>query len=368
MSNAGVAPNKIRKVDPIDGADGVLFHQETIVEIDQVQNQIDALNEEASEEILKVERKYNSMRRPHFEKRTDLIKKIPHFWFTVFKFSNHPQTNVLLDEEDEAALYYMTSLEVEEFEDIKSGYKIKFGFEDNPYFDNAMISKEFILNDNGEQSSRSTRIVWKPGMDLTQRYKQRNMMKGLKREHQPESFFSWFTDMADSNDELGEVIKDDIWPNPIQYYLDQSAVKLEDNEDDDDDDEDEEEYEIEEDDSEGLEDLGDEIVVVGDDDDDDDDEVEEEDDDEDEIEDIIEEDSRDTDLGEKHVVYENDDDDDDDDDEVEVEDDDGDEAVDANVQEKSEEQLLEEDDEEEVEDDEEDDDEDDDDAVVGDED
>jgi general stress protein 26 len=32
----------------------------------------------------------------------------------------------LLDEEDESALYFMTSLEVEEFEDIKSGYKIKF--------------------------------------------------------------------------------------------------------------------------------------------------------------------------------------------------------------------------------------------------
>lgn len=31
-----------------------------------------------------------------------------------------------IDEEDEEALQYMTSLEVEEFEDIKSGYRIKF--------------------------------------------------------------------------------------------------------------------------------------------------------------------------------------------------------------------------------------------------
>ena len=33
---------------------------------------------------------------------------------------------MLIDEEDEEALHYMTFLEVEEFEDIKSGYRIKF--------------------------------------------------------------------------------------------------------------------------------------------------------------------------------------------------------------------------------------------------
>lgn len=86
MSHPAVSPNKIRRVDPQDGADGGLVHQETIDEIDQVQNQIDTLNEEASEEILKVEQKYNSKRKPHFEKRTSLIRKIPHFWVTVVSF------------------------------------------------------------------------------------------------------------------------------------------------------------------------------------------------------------------------------------------------------------------------------------------
>lgn len=42
------------------------------------------------------------------------------------QFINHPQLQVLIDEEDEEALQYMTFLEVEEFEDIKSGYRIKF--------------------------------------------------------------------------------------------------------------------------------------------------------------------------------------------------------------------------------------------------
>ena len=34
------------------------------------------------------------------------------------------------------------------------------------------------------------------------------------------SFFSWFSDNPDAGmDEIGEAIKDEIWPNPLQFYL-----------------------------------------------------------------------------------------------------------------------------------------------------
>lgn len=79
--------------------------QVAIEEIDRVQCEIDKLNEEASEEILKVEHKYNKLRQPHYSKRSDLIGQIPHFWLTVFV--NHPQLSSLLDEEDEEALQYL---------------------------------------------------------------------------------------------------------------------------------------------------------------------------------------------------------------------------------------------------------------------
>lgn len=45
--------------------------------------QIDALNEKASDEILKIEQKYNKLRKPLFEKRNDAMKKIPNFWVTA---------------------------------------------------------------------------------------------------------------------------------------------------------------------------------------------------------------------------------------------------------------------------------------------
>merc|ERR1719158_1097877 len=82
------------------------------------------MNEKASEEILKVEQKYNLLRRPFFEKRNSIIGRIPKFWLTAF--INHPQISSIIEEDEEDALQYLDRLEVEEFEDIKSGYKLQF--------------------------------------------------------------------------------------------------------------------------------------------------------------------------------------------------------------------------------------------------
>lgn len=61
--------------------------QKALEDIDACQNEIDALNEKASEEILKVEQKYNKLRKPHYEKRNDMIKNISNFWITAVSFS-----------------------------------------------------------------------------------------------------------------------------------------------------------------------------------------------------------------------------------------------------------------------------------------
>jgi len=267
-------PAKVAKLDNDNKEDGIdNEHQDIVEKIDSIQGQIDGLNEQASEEILQVEQKYNNLRKPFFGKRADLIKKIPKFWVTVFV--NHPQISALLDEEDEEALHYLQSVEVEEFEDIKSGYKIRFHFSENPYFENELICKEFMLSESGEQTCKSTNIRWKENMDLTTRQSETAAKAGQKRQHEePESFFSWFNDQSEvGTDEVGELIKDEIWPNPLQFFLgggndteegeedDENVVLIEDEDDDDDDDDeepDEGDFDGEEDDEEFDEEEGDE--------------------------------------------------------------------------------------------------------------
>ncbi|XP_022365564.1 protein SET-like [Enhydra lutris kenyoni] len=192
--------------------------QEATEHIDEVQDETDRLNEQASE-ILKVEQKYNKLRQPFFQKRSEWIAKIPNFWVTTFV--NHPLVSALLGEEDEEMLHYLIRVEVTELEDIKSGYRIDFYFDENPYFENKVLSKEFHLNESGDPSSKSTEIKRKSGNDLMKRSSQTQNKASRKRHHdEPESFFTWFTDHSDAGtDELGEVLKDGIWPNPLKYYL-----------------------------------------------------------------------------------------------------------------------------------------------------
>lgn len=204
---------KVKKSD-----DALEDESEALEAIDNCQNEIDALNEKASEEILKVEQKYNNLRKPFFQKRNEIIQRIPSFWVTAIV--NHPQISGILEEEEEECLQFMQKLDVEEFEDIKSGYRIHFHFdEENPYFENKVLTKEFNLGSSGETPvSMSTAIKWK--RDLTKMLPKKAMANRRKRGLEYRTFFDWFTDNNDPiNDDIAELIKDDLWPNPLQYYL-----------------------------------------------------------------------------------------------------------------------------------------------------
>lgn len=175
--------------------------QKALEEIDRNQNEIDSLNERASEEILKVEQKYNKLRRPFYDKRNEIIKRIPKFWLTAF--INHPQISAIIEEDEEDCLQYLNKLEVEECEDIKSGYKINLYFDTNPYFENDMLSKEFLMG-SGDAVAQCTKIKWKEGHDLAAKaaMKAAAAASGKKGKRSREAmenrtFFTW---LCDNND------------------------------------------------------------------------------------------------------------------------------------------------------------------------
>jgi template-activating factor I len=187
--------------------------------VDKLQTDIDKLNENASEEILKVEQKYNKQRQPLFGERSSLLANIPHFWITVF--INHPQLSALMTEEDEEILQHLKKLEVQEFDDIKSGFKITMHFEKNPFFKNETITKEFRTNEAGQSSTKASEVEWHAGKNILQKHAAANKDKDHKRKRDEASLMRWFvSDEHDAAaDELGELIKDEVWPNPLQLYL-----------------------------------------------------------------------------------------------------------------------------------------------------
>ena len=70
--------------------------QSALEEIDTCQNDIDALNEKASEEILKVEQKYNKLRKPYFGKRNEIISREAYCAKTIFSYVKIYRQNIQL--------------------------------------------------------------------------------------------------------------------------------------------------------------------------------------------------------------------------------------------------------------------------------
>lgn len=230
----------------------------SIEKLQEIQDELEKINEEASEKVLEVEQKYNEIRKPVYDKRNDVIKSIPDFWLTAFM--SHPALSELLTDEDQKIFKYLSNLDVEDCKDVKSGYSITFHFKPNPYFEDTKLTKTFTFLEEGTTKITATSIKWKEGMGIPNGVAEEK--KGNKRNHAEESFFSWFTDSQHNNDldeiqdeQVAEIIKDDLWPNPLTYFnneADEEEFEMEDDEDkdsdgseDDDEQDDEDDDEVE---------------------------------------------------------------------------------------------------------------------------
>ncbi|GLJ51735.1 hypothetical protein SUGI_1099450 [Cryptomeria japonica] len=213
----------------------------SIEKLQEIQDELEKVNEEASDKVLEVEQKYNEIRRPYYAKRNEVIQTIPDFWLTAFL--SHPALGDLLTEEDQKVFKYLQSLDVEDFKDVKSGYSISFTFRPNPYFEDTKLVKVFSFSDEGTTKISGTTVKWKDGMDVTNGISPEK--EGNKRSFQEESFFTWFSETEQKDpsdgihDEVAEIIKEDLWPNPLKYFNNEADEEYDDGEDEDDDGEDE---------------------------------------------------------------------------------------------------------------------------------
>ncbi|XP_054664625.1 testis-specific Y-encoded-like protein 2 [Grus americana] len=178
--------------------------------LETVQLELEAVEEQAARAFRRLHTKFWLRRRPHLQRRNRLIQHIPGFWVTAFL--NHPQLSAMISDRDEDALSYMTSLQVEEFGQARPGCRIRFFFSVNPYFQNDVVAKEFVRGPSGHLVSHSTPIRWWQGQDPRS--------CPHKGPPAPRSFFAWFGDHSfPAGDRIAEIIKEELWPNPLQFYL-----------------------------------------------------------------------------------------------------------------------------------------------------
>ncbi|XP_017265271.1 testis specific protein Y-linked [Kryptolebias marmoratus] len=187
--------------------------RQSVALLAQVQMRLEALEKKSARLHQRLEQKINRQRRPHLDQRSSITKTIPGFWVTALL--NHPHLSAHIDETDEDALSYMTDLEVESFKNTKLGYRIRFHFRRNPYFQNNIIMKELHLGMGGSPMSFSNPILWHRGHNLTANSEPRKSSRGVY-----ETFFSWFSDHSNpGQDDVAQILKDDLYRDPLRYYL-----------------------------------------------------------------------------------------------------------------------------------------------------
>ncbi|XP_066240192.1 putative testis-specific Y-encoded-like protein 3 [Saccopteryx leptura] len=175
-----------------------------------IQWELEAVGAQADWAYLQLERRFGRMRRLHLARRSFIIQNIPGFWLTVFL--NHPELSAMISPRDEDILCYLMNLEVRDLRHARSGCKFKFRFWSNPYFRNKVIVKEYECRSSGRVVSVATRIRWHRGQEPPAL-----VHRNRETVH---SFFSWFSQHSlPEADRVAQIIKDDLWPNPLQYYL-----------------------------------------------------------------------------------------------------------------------------------------------------
>uniref|UniRef100_A0A2K5CJ27 TSPY like 1 n=1 Tax=Aotus nancymaae TaxID=37293 RepID=A0A2K5CJ27_AOTNA len=184
--------------------------------LEAIQQELDTVNAQADRAFQQLEHKFGRMRRHYLERRNYIIQNIPGFWMTAFR--NHPQLSSMIRGQDADMLRYITNLEVKELRHPRTGCKFKFFFRRNPYFRNKLIVKEYEVRSSGRVVSLSTPIIWRRGHE-PQSFIRRNQDLIC-------SFFTWFSDHSlPESDKIAEIIKEDLWPNPLQYYLLREGVR-----------------------------------------------------------------------------------------------------------------------------------------------
>lgn len=114
---------------------------------------------------------------------------IPEFWLTALR--NHPALSELITDRDAGALKHLTDIRIEylpsDKPDSKPGFKLLFTFSPNEYFDNEVLEKTYVYQEEVGYSGDfvydraiGTEIKWKDDKDLTKEFeikKQRNKSK-----------------------------------------------------------------------------------------------------------------------------------------------------------------------------------------------
>jgi nucleosome assembly protein 1-like 1 len=305
MAPSNKSPDKTTAADPVDEPEAPI-----VSELKTLDDKYLALEREYEKEVNALKAKYTDLQKPILEERCKKLTEgeektgtpaCKGFWRQALQ--NHPALEGDIENYDEPVLDYLKDIQVSDLDvtDSNKGFRIRFIFAENPYFENAVLSKEYHTKESSPYTQEieveeinGCTIKWKSGKDVTVETakkakkgaagKKKKQTSGSTTEPRPSFFRSFFRtykvdgdlpddmdpmevvmemgadpdeldpeeilQMAMENDhETGGAIRDQIVPFAVRWYTGEAAPDRDHDSDEGDESEEDDESDEDEDDS-----------------------------------------------------------------------------------------------------------------------
>eukprot|EP00918_Siedleckia_nematoides_P091980 GHVU01201996.1.p1 GENE.GHVU01201996.1~~GHVU01201996.1.p1 ORF type:complete len:283 (+),score=57.92 GHVU01201996.1:57-851(+) len=207
----------------------------------EIQESLQELDRECQKKQVAIQQDFDRRKRPHFEKRNDLISRHRGLWGHLI--TEHPDMIRFITLMDQEIFKHLRSLDVEDSLDVSGSYRITLRFDDavKEFFEPTKIIKHVKFppmdaDDGGDESdepeSETTVITFKKGKDPTEvasAERAKIVEAAEKTGELPQadlirySIFEWFLPEWDQiwqgdpfgGIDPGETIRREIWHSPL---------------------------------------------------------------------------------------------------------------------------------------------------------
>ncbi|KAF4666789.1 hypothetical protein FOZ61_009226 [Perkinsus olseni] len=205
-------------------------------ELEGSQAAIDAVDRDCCRDLIRVQRRFDSQKRPLYEARALLLRRIPNFWLQVF--TGHPL--VLVTEVEFRAFQYLADFTVDDNIDDLGSYRVSLTFSSgNPMFPERELLKKVKFNkleqpyDDDDASESLSVTIEARTVSWTK--EALSLMKSSSSEQSDSEdgdelmgVLAWMTDKNASSEsmEMGDVLRRDVWTGPLNYFVLQSEKSM----------------------------------------------------------------------------------------------------------------------------------------------
>jgi len=181
-----------------------------------VQMELQLLDEQCAEEQIRIQHRYDQTRRPHFVRRRKLINEIRGFWKAAL--CSHTQQLVHPAETD--ALEYLKSIDLLDNLDDKGSFEVRASFIPNEIFVENVLVKKVTFNESCEEVIQAGKLSAKGAHG-------REVLAQISSAQK--SVLGWFLSSQAKKphdyDDLGDVLRRDLWQDPVPYFMAHQITK-----------------------------------------------------------------------------------------------------------------------------------------------